>query len=39
MLILLRDLVKETQVFLEHELDGMVAGPLHLKQNVSQESA
>ena len=25
-------------MFLEHELDGMVAGLLHLKQNVEQKS-
>ena len=30
---------KRNQRFLEHELDAMVAGLLHLKQNVTQQSA
>ena len=30
---------KRNATFLEHELDGMVAGLLHLKQNVEQKTA
>ena len=30
---------KRNATFLEHELDGMVAGLLHLKENVEQKSA
>jgi hypothetical protein len=30
---------KRDENFLEHELDGMVAGLLHLKENVTQKSA
>ncbi|MBC3846284.1 hypothetical protein H8K90_07830 [Winogradskyella echinorum] len=36
---IIRGFSKRDENFLEHELDGMVAGLLHLKENVTQKSA
>lgn len=36
---IIRGFSKRNENFLEHELDGMVAGLLHLKENVTQKSA